>query len=164
MIVVFDSHGSLIPINEINELTGQSKVMSARSEFRVVVVGVGAMGANMGRALIRSPLTKCVVGYDKDIEAVESFFLEAISSNKASTSANLSLAEAVKDGTNFVILSLLNEQQCEQVCFGEDHNLLRLMPKGSCVVLTSTVTGKAESTCCMTQMRRRIDGNQQVSS
>ena len=39
--------------------------------MNVVVVGIGAMGGGMARALLDSNATKIVVGYDKTTEAVE---------------------------------------------------------------------------------------------
>jgi 3-hydroxyisobutyrate dehydrogenase-like beta-hydroxyacid dehydrogenase len=75
---------------------------------------------------------------------VEKFFQESKAANKAANSPPSSLRESISDGMDFVILSLVNESQCEQVCFGDGENLSNLMPKGSCVILTSTVTGKSD--------------------
>jgi 3-hydroxyisobutyrate dehydrogenase-like beta-hydroxyacid dehydrogenase len=118
--------------------------MSKNTENHVVVVGIGAMGGGMARALLDSPATNIVVGYDRSTDAVEKFFQESKAANKAGNSPPSSLRESISDGMDFVILSLVNESQCEQVCFGDGENLVNLMPKGSCVILTSTVTGKSD--------------------
>lgn len=94
----------------------------------------------MARTLLRSDVTKTVVGYDKNEKAVETFFSESVAAKKSLGYASRSLKSAISPDTNIVVISLVNEGQCEQVCFGSnDENLLQLLPKGSCVVLTSTV-------------------------
>ena len=108
---------------------------------KIVVVGIGAMGGGMARALLESPITSSVVGYDRYEPAVEMFFEESKSANKAPESPPSSLKTSISESTDFVILSLVNESQCEQVCFGDGDNLLNSMSKGSCCILTSTVTG-----------------------
>ncbi len=109
--------------------------------MNVVVVGIGAMGGGMARALLDSDVTSLVVGFDKSNEAVEHFYQESLMVQKAPTSIPIRLRDSITDATNICILSLVNESQCEEVCFFGDECLLHLMPKGSCVVLTSTVTG-----------------------
>jgi len=109
--------------------------------MNVVVVGIGAMGGGMARALLDSNATKIVVGYDKTTEAVERFYKESKDAGKASENVPTSLRDSVTKDTHVTVISLVNEAQCEQVCFGGEENLLELMPTGSCVVLTSTVTG-----------------------
>ena len=117
--------------------------MSASSrKNNVVVVGIGAMGGGMARALLDSEMTDTVVGYDMSVEAVQRFYEEAQKVHKATTQMPASLEDSIAADTNITIISLVNESQCEQVCFGGDKHLLKLMPKGSCVVLTSTVTGE----------------------
>jgi 3-hydroxyisobutyrate dehydrogenase-like beta-hydroxyacid dehydrogenase len=118
--------------------------MSDPSDYNVVVVGIGAMGGGMARALLDSPITNSVIGYDKSVDAVEKFFEESKVVNKACEIAPTTLSDSISESTNFVILSLVSESQCEQVCFAGDESLLNLMPKGSCVVAASTVTGKVE--------------------
>ena len=95
----------------------------------------------MARALLASSITGCVTGFDKNTDTVKAFFDEAQIAKKAPSSIPLSMAAAITESTNFVVLSLVHQGQCEQVCFGEGENLLNLVPKGSCVVMTSTVTG-----------------------
>ena len=114
-----------------------------RTDLDVVVIGVGAMGGGMGRALVDSSITKTVTGYDRSTEAVKKFYDTA--KEKAPNSMPTSLDNAISDSTDFVVLSLVNESQCEEVCFGGPTNLLSLLAKGSCVILTSTVTGKYSS-------------------
>lgn len=109
--------------------------------MNVVIVGIGAMGGGMARALLDSEITNTVVGYDKSMAAVELFFQESQNVQKAQGNVPLSLKEAITNDTNVCVISLVNEVQCEEVCFGGEENLLNLMPKGSCVVMTSTVTG-----------------------
>jgi putative dehydrogenase len=107
----------------------------------VVVVGIGAMGGGMARALLASSITSCVTGYDRNTDTVKAFFDQAQAAKKAPSSIPSSMAAAITESTDFVVLSLVNQGQCEQVCFGEGESLLNLVPKGSCVVMTSTVTG-----------------------
>ena len=118
--------------------------------MNVTVVGIGAMGGGMARALLESDATKTVVGYDKNGQAVDTFFAEARAANKTVPRAPKSLSDAITSETNIVVISLVNEDQCEHVCFGGDETLVKLLPKGSCVVLTSTVTAtwakKADAT------------------
>jgi 3-hydroxyisobutyrate dehydrogenase-like beta-hydroxyacid dehydrogenase len=120
-------------------------MMSSGKDYHAVVIGVGAMGGGMGKALVDSTLTKTVVGYDRSSEAAKKFFDDANAKDKAPESIPNSLDEAISGTTDFALLSLVNESQCEQVCFGGDSNLLSSMPKGSCVILTSTVTGKVDT-------------------
>lgn len=109
--------------------------------MNVTVVGIGAMGGGMARALLDSGVTSIVVGYDKSTKAVEQFYAESQNRGKAASGIPTSLGDAITEATNVVVISLVNEEQCEAVCFGGEENLLKLVPKGSSVVLTSTVTG-----------------------
>jgi NAD binding domain of 6-phosphogluconate dehydrogenase len=114
-------------------------------------VGLGAMGGGMARALLESEATGSVLGYDVNQPAHEAFFQEAKAARKVGRLQipPNSLKDAILDrGIDVAILSLVNESQCDAVSFGaagsgerSDDCLLHLMPKGSCVVLTSTVTG-----------------------
>jgi 3-hydroxyisobutyrate dehydrogenase-like beta-hydroxyacid dehydrogenase len=73
---------------------------------------------------------------------VASFHREAVQGNKNGTEdPPTSLKQCIQSGVHFVILSLVNECQCDSVCFGEDDCLINLLAEGSCVILTSTVTG-----------------------
>ena len=121
--------------------------MTGENGSNVVVVGIGAMGGGMARALLTSPNVKTVCGYDKSIDAVTKFYEESKQANKSLPSSPSSLYEAISAKTDFVIISLVNESQCQQVCFGgtsDEPDLLSIMSKGSCVIMTSTVTGTCE--------------------
>ena len=122
--------------------------------MQVTVIGIGAMGGGMARALLHSDCTTKVVGYDRDSVLVEAFHLEASSIGKAFSSPSFpdsdsastltrpptTLAEAIQD-TQAVVLVLVNESQCEAVCFGASgDDLISLLPSGSCVIVSSTVT------------------------
>jgi 3-hydroxyisobutyrate dehydrogenase-like beta-hydroxyacid dehydrogenase len=121
------------------------------TNFRIVVVGLGAMGGGMARALLDSRTTSSIVGYDVHKPSLEAFYQEAKAAGKVGgrETPPESMKDAILDhGIDFVLLSLVNENQCETVCFGGVGNgdrtedcLIQLMPKGSCVILTSTVTG-----------------------
>lgn len=122
--------------------------MTGENGSNVVVVGIGAMGGGMARALLTSPNVKTVCGYDKSIDAVTKFYEESKQVNKSLSSSPSSLYEAISAKTDFVIISLVNESQCQQVCFGgtnDEPDLLSIMSKGSCVIMTSTVTGTCEN-------------------
>jgi 3-hydroxyisobutyrate dehydrogenase-like beta-hydroxyacid dehydrogenase len=134
-VPVVSKKGTNSAILEDNKLSGDVGK-------HVVVIGIGAMGGGMARALLDSSVTNLVIGYDKSTEAVDIFFQESQTANKAGKSPPQSLPESISKSTEFVILSLVNESQCEQVCFGEGDNLINLMPEGSCLILTSTVTGE----------------------
>ena len=120
--------------------------MTKETEIEVVLVGIGAMGGGMARALLSSPNIKSVCGYDKSTNAVNKFYDESQQANKSVSKPPMSLLDAISDKTDFVILSLVNQAQCQQVCFGgtdDEPDLLNIMSKGSCVIMTSTVTGKS---------------------
>jgi prephenate dehydrogenase len=122
--------------------------MPSQTGNEIVVVGIGAMGGGMARALLASPVAQIVCGYDRSVGAMEKFLQDAIKANKAREPSEVlpprtTLSEAITKTTDFVILSLVNESQCDHVCFGSNEpNLVKILPKGSCVILTSTVTGK----------------------
>lgn len=101
----------------------------------------------MARALLESEETCSVIGYDINQSALEDFFQVAKDARKV---GNLdcppkSMKDALLDqDVDIVVLSLVNESQCDLVAFGGttmNDCLLQLMRKGSCVILTSTVTG-----------------------
>ena len=102
------------------------------------MIGIGAMGGGMARALVDSSVTTTVVGFDRAEALVERFHADA--GAKAPTSIPRSLKEAV-EGSDFVLVVLQNQPQCDEVCFGtDDDNLLGLLPSGTCVIVASTVT------------------------
>ncbi len=119
---------------------------------RVVVVGLGAMGGGMARALLESEEATSVIGYDINQPALEDFFQVAKDAGKVGSLEfpPQSMKDAIlEQDVDIVILSLVNENQCETVSFGGTSRsdersgdcLLQLMRTGSCVILTSTVTG-----------------------
>ena len=108
--------------------------------FNVTVVGIGAMGGGMARALLQSNAVSQVVGYDRSTELVQDFFEEAKEVHKAPAAPPTSLQEAISTDTNVILLLLVTEAQCEDVCFGAEINLVKLLPVDSCVILCSTVS------------------------
>jgi 3-hydroxyisobutyrate dehydrogenase-like beta-hydroxyacid dehydrogenase len=106
----------------------------------VTVIGIGAMGGGMAHALLASPATSRVVGFDQSEALVQTFYNDTKQADKAADSPPNSLKEAITSDTDFVVLVLVNEQQCQQVCFGSDDNLITLVPDGACIILCSTVT------------------------
>lgn len=113
--------------------------------YNVTVVGIGAMGGGMARTLLESPVTTQVQSYDQATSLVDKFYEEAQVKGKAAALKPTKLAHAVTSDTDFVLIVLQNEPQCEAVCFGNDDDdnespLLALMRPGSCVILSSTVT------------------------
>mmetsp|Transcript_8420 Transcript_8420/g.12337 ORF Transcript_8420/g.12337 Transcript_8420/m.12337 type:complete len:652 (+) Transcript_8420:230-2185(+) len=114
----------------------------------VTVIGIGAMGGGIARTMLTSPTTQTVIGYDQNMELVQSFHNEALSVGKALLASNddtnhppKRLSEAITSNTDVVILVLVNEGQCDSVCFGGGgENVLGLLKEGSCVILCSTVT------------------------
>jgi len=117
---------------------------SAGGSFDVAVIGIGAMGGGMARALLESSVTRQVVGYDVSPDLAQAFYRESEAAGKQPAQMQhppTSLSEAVTDETDFVVVVLQNEPQCEQVCFGASkENLVELLRPGACVVLCSTVT------------------------
>lgn len=115
-------------------------------ELNVAVIGIGAMGGGMARALLRSNDVSQVVGYDRSTELVKKFFEEAQVAGKAPIAPPMCLEDAIPSETKVVVLVLVTEAQCEQVCFGppdgstNSTNLLKLIPVNSYVILCSTVT------------------------
>jgi len=114
-------------------------------KYNVTVIGIGAMGGGMARALLLGSGSSCcktVTGYDRAQSLVDKFHEEAVAADKALLvgAPPTRLQEAVTPETNVCILVLLNEAQCEQVCFGDDENLCSLLSPNSFVFLCSTVT------------------------
>lgn len=112
------------------------------TKMNATVIGIGAMGGGMARSLLRSSALTAVVGYDKSAPLASEFFAESSACGKADAAAAgppSSLSEAVTSNTDAVVLVLVNEAQCEAVCFGGGANLCALLRPGSVVVLCSTV-------------------------
>jgi L-threonate 2-dehydrogenase len=109
--------------------------------YRVTVIGIGAMGGGMARALLRCESVTRLTGYDRSEDLMKELFHEVQEWQKASEKIPQSLDEAITPDTNVVLLVLVNEAQCEQVCFGCDGpNLLNLLAADSYVISCSTVS------------------------
>jgi putative dehydrogenase len=114
--------------------------------MNVTVIGLGAMGGGMARSILRCPKVDIVSGYDLSSDAVTKFHGEAVTAKKAITTdtpmAPFKLSDFVTKDTDVVVIVLVNEAQCNSVCFGGENgeNLLSLMKPNSCVFLCSTVT------------------------
>eukprot|EP00957_Ditylum_brightwellii_P121844 9291703-Ditylum_brightwellii.AAC.1 len=54
----------------------------------VTVIGIGAMGGGIARTMLTSPTTQTVIGYDQNMELVQSFHNEALSVGKALLASN----------------------------------------------------------------------------
>lgn len=117
------------------------------SKHNITVIGIGAMGGGMARALLDSPISGLVQGFDHASTLVDAFYDEAKAAGKASPTKPSKLAEAITTDTSFVLIVLQNEPQCEAVCFGGGGGdtsggecLLSLLAPGVTVILSSTVT------------------------
>ena len=115
--------------------------------MNTTVIGIGAMGGGMARSLLRSSAIATVVGFDKAVPLASDFFDEATAAGKAGATAAgppSSISEAVTPVTDAVVIVLVNEAQCDAVCFGrgdgtDNNNLCALLRPGSCIILCSTV-------------------------
>ena len=96
----------------------------------------------MARSLLRSSSISQVAGFDLSTPLVQKFYDEAHASgkSKASLSSELTVDNFVGKTTDIVLIVLVNEAQCQSVCFEGENNLLSIMREGSCVVVSSTVS------------------------
>jgi len=98
----------------------------------------------MARALLRSSSVATVSGFDLMQERVSDFHSTALLAGKAPASAppdELKLETFVTEETDVVLLVLVNEAQCQAVCFENgDVNLASLLRPDAAVILSSTVT------------------------
>ena len=114
--------------------------------MNVTVIGLGAMGGGMARSILRSHEVNTVSGYDLSSDLVTQFYQDSASAGKTMTSvvpsAPFKLSNFVTNETDVVVIVLVNEQQCNTVCFGgnDNANLISLMKPNGCVFLCSTVT------------------------
>jgi L-threonate 2-dehydrogenase len=166
----------------------------------ISVIGLGAMGGGIARALLHSTFCRTVTGYDRDVALVNAFYRESLSLRKGHLAkiANAddaigesfskpptSLDEAIFVDTNFVLLVLLNEKQCDDVCFGSDgaptsnpiaihsdglpsktsrNSLISILPNDCCVVCCSTVSpGWAERASEKFRNEARKHNNRHIS-
>ena len=103
------------------------------------------MGGGMARALLESDASTEVSGFDMNKASLEQFYKDATAANKAPAKMPSSQKESISAETDCVVLALVNETQCNMVCFGNTNNkdvppLIDLLAPKSCVILTSTVT------------------------
>lgn len=110
--------------------------------MNVTVIGLGAMGGGMARSLLRDPHVTTVSGFDLSTEVASKFYAEAKESGKATPTlpSELTLENFVSKETDVVLIVLVNEAQCNSVCFEGDMNLASILRPGSAVILSSTVT------------------------
>lgn len=102
--------------------TTTTKTTDEPTFYDVTVIGVGAMGGGMARCLLDAPNVRSVVGYDRATRPAEAFYEESGARGKAvegSVGPPARLRDAVSSRTNAVILALVDEDQCEEVCFGD---------------------------------------------
>jgi len=130
---------SLLP-KEI--ITYRTSTTNKTLTMNVTVIGLGAMGGGMARSLLRSPSIQHVSGFDLSPEIVSKFYAEAKEAGKATPdlSSDLTLDKFVTNGTDVVLIVLVNEAQCNSVCFENAINLASILRPGCCVILSSTVT------------------------
>jgi putative dehydrogenase len=128
---------------------------SSTQPLNITVVGIGAMGGGMARALLEANVVATVTGYDRATNLVQAFYQDAAAANKCCLQKPpSSLADAVTADTHVCLVVLQTEDQCEQVCFGsgsttdESCCLIQLLPAGSCVIVSSTVTAKWMQSAC----------------
>ena len=90
--------------------------------MNVTVVGIGAMGGGMARAILRSDAVAKVIGFDMSEQLASEFYEEAKAAGKASESlpSERILKNFVSHETDVVVLVLVNEEQCEFTCFGSE--------------------------------------------
>ena len=119
--------------------------------MKVTVIGLGAMGGGMARSLLRSSSISQVAGFDLSTPLVQKFYDEAHASgkSKASLSSELTVDNFVGKTTDIVLIVLVNEAQCQSVCFEGENNLLSIMREGSCVVVSVGI--------CFCQLTQLID-------
>ena len=105
--------------------------------MNVTVIGLGAMGGGMARSLLRSPSIGNVSGFDLSPEIVSQFYAEAKEAGKATSDipSELTLENFVTKETDVVLIVLVNEAQCNSVCFENDVNLESILRPGSTVIL-----------------------------
>jgi len=118
--------------------------------MNVTVIGLGAMGGGMARSLLRSPSIGNVSGFDLSPEIVSQFYAEAKEAGKATSDipSELTLENFVTKETDVVLIVLVNEAQCNSVCFENDVNLESILRPGSTVILSSTVTPAWSKKAC----------------
>jgi len=122
----------------------------------VTVIGLGAMGGGMALSLLRCDDVNEVSGFDLNPEVVKQFYTEAKELGKTSSSSSLSPPKLLtldrfveRESTDVVLIVLVNEAQCQSVCFDNDGvNLESLLRSGSTVIVSSTVTPTWSKQAC----------------
>mmetsp|Transcript_16004 Transcript_16004/g.18267 ORF Transcript_16004/g.18267 Transcript_16004/m.18267 type:complete len:529 (+) Transcript_16004:3-1589(+) len=122
----------------------------------VTVIGLGAMGGGMALSLLRCDDVNEVSGFDLNPEVVKQFYTEAKELGKTSSSSLLSPPKLLtldrfveRESTDVVLIVLVNEAQCQSVCFDNDGvNLESLLRSGSTVIVSSTVTPTWSKQAC----------------
>lgn len=96
----------------------------------------------MARSLLRCSSIETVVGFDLSTQLVRSFYVEAHAAGKSTSPlpSEMKVENFVDNFTDVVLVVLVNEAQCQSVCFEGEHNLLSILREGSCVVISSTVS------------------------
>ena len=61
--------------------------MSNNSKYNITVIGIGAMGGGMARALLEAPCSQTVTAYDRAAALVDAFQGEAVAAGKAAAAA-----------------------------------------------------------------------------
>lgn len=172
--LLYSTGNNITTMADITESTGATappftaaeKDANIQKKFDIIVIGIGAMGGGMARALLYSDVSSTVVGFDLNEVAARAFHEEATKVGKSPTKlkyppSTTSLQDVVfsvsqnEEGQRasatpplVVVLSLVNEEQCESVCFGgnggnsKNDCLIDILPTNfsSCVIMTSTVT------------------------
>ena len=120
--------------------------------MNITVIGLGAMGGGMARSLLRTDAVSSVAGFDLNPEIVSKFYEEAKSVGKESSPEipteltldrfinNVQNGKSNNTQTNVVVIVLVNESQCQSVCFGGNNDLESMLLEGSTVIVSSTVT------------------------
>lgn len=106
---------------------------------KISVIGIGAMGGGMARALLESDISPQITGYDHSTSLTQVFYEESLQAGKNATQIPTSLKQAV-DHASFILVVLQNESQCQQVCFEGEECLLNLLSNETAVMISSTVT------------------------
>ena len=138
--------------------------------MNVTVIGLGAMGGGMARSLLRSDSIQSVTGYDLNVDLCSSFYQEALKCHKTyssirdnliahpnldSSCKKIHLSDCIHKDTHVVVLVLVNEEQCQETCFGSQTHmddgtqkttkttsLIQLLSSNSTVILCSTVSSQ----------------------
>ena len=120
------------------------KLESDGHSMHVTVIGLGNIGRGMARSLLRSVSREgggvvSVSGFDLATNLVAEFHEEAGTAPPTSMRESIAGHDSASGAARVVVLTLVNQQQCEAVAFQGDDCLLNLLGEGDAVVLCSTV-------------------------